>query len=284
MRTHQRTALLAICALLCACMSSREVQRRSNLMAYLYPDATAAPAPAPGTARLQLPLRIGIAFVPPEPTTRPHMQEVQDLFPPDAERRLVDIVRKSFEGRDWVSKIQMIPSEYLVRRGGFANLDQVARLMNVDVIALVSVDQLQTSDPRRTSFLYLSVLGAYVLPLDRNETRTLIDAAVFYVPTRTFLLRAPGVSSVTGSSTAMDVEASLRERSYRGFEMAMSELARNLNSEVDSFKQSIASNARADVDIVTAEGKSVRQGGDFGSTEALVAAAIAIAVALRRRR
>ena len=63
--------------------------------------------------------------------------------------------------------------------------------LDVDVVALVSVDQLQSSDPGRLSFLYLSVIGAYTLPLDRNDTRTLIDAAVFHVPSRALLLRAP---------------------------------------------------------------------------------------------
>src|SRR5206468_4077135 len=114
-------------------------------------------------------------------------------------------------------------------------------------------------------------IGAYLLPLDLNETRTLIDAAVFHVPSRTFLLRAPGISSITGSSTAMDVEAKLDERSLVGFEFAMKDLAKNLNHEVDSFKASIASGERKDVDIVTKEGKSVRGGGAFAWWDVLLA-------------
>lgn len=276
----KRLILLFTVALLAGCSYSRQVQRRSSLMSYLYPSATAAPEPAPGGARLQLPLRIGIAFVPPDSPSG-HPSNVRALFPPDAEKRLVDIVRKSFEGRDWVGKIQMIPSDYLVRQGGFENLEQVARLMNADVIALVSVDQLQVSDPRRVSFLYLSIIGAYLLPLDHNETRTLIDAAVFHVPTRTFLLRAPGVSSITGSSTAMDIDVALRERSARGFQMAMSDLAKNLDSEVGSFKESIKTGARPDVDLYTAEGQSVRQGGDFGALEVLLGAVLLLALAAK---
>src|SRR5207244_6851645 len=123
-----------------------------------------------------------------------------------------------FMGRDWVSDVMIIPSSYLTPRGGYENLDQIARLMNVDVIALTSVDQLQVSNPRRASFLYVSVIGAYVLPLDRNETRTMIDAAVFHVPSRTFLLRAPGISSITGSSTARDIEGTLDERSLQALQ------------------------------------------------------------------
>ena len=250
--------LLALCAV--GCSYHRQVQRRSSLMAYLYPDRMEAPRPNPNV-RLQLPLRIGIAFVPPE---------LRTPFPPDAESRLLSIVKKSFEGRDWVSEIVMIPSPYLAQHGGFENLDQVAHLMNVDVVALASLDQLQVSNPRRASILYVSVIGAYLLPLDRNETRTLIDTAVFHVPSRTFLLRAPGISSITGSSTAVDIDAKLDERSLKGFELAMKDLSKNLNGEVDRFKASVASGERKDVDIVTAEGKSVRGGGAFGWRELLI--------------
>jgi len=277
-------ALLAIALFCSACSFSRQLHRKSNLMSYLYPDASAPPDPRPGGAQLQLPLRIGIAFVPGDTAPGNPYGPIQTLLPPDGEKRLLDIVRKSFQGRDWISHIVMIPSSYLTARGGFDNLEQVAQLMNVDVIALVSLDQMQSSDPRRTSFLYVSIIGAYLLPLDRNETRTLIDAAVFHVPTRTFLLRAPGTSNITGSSTAMDVEAKLRERSLKGFERAMADLSKNLNGEIDAFKVSVASGERKDVDIVSTQGVSFRQGGATGLAElALLMTAGLIALTRRKR-
>src|SRR5437763_368932 len=262
-------SLLVLCAL-SACSTSRHVERRSSLMSYL--DRMEAPRPNPDV-RLQLPLRVGVAFVPPEPVHGRFGSEVQTVYPPDAETRLLMILKKAFMGRDWVSDIMVIPSSYLTPRGGYENLDQIARLMNVDVIALASVDQLQVSNPRRASFLYVSVIGAYVLPLDRNETRTMIDAAVFHVPSRALLLHAPGISRVTGSSTAMDVQAKLDERSLKGFEFAMQDLAKNLNREVDTFKASVASGERKDVDIVTAQGKSVRGGGAFAWWDVVLAVA-----------
>jgi len=264
-------ASVLVLAVLGACSSSRHVQRRSSLLSYL--NQMEAPRANPNV-RLQLPLRIGIAFVPPETSTGRWMADFRTVFPPDAESRLLSIVKKAFIGRDWVSEIVVIPSAYLTPHGGFENLDQVAHLMNVDVVALASLDQLQVSNPRRASFLYVSVIGAYLLPLDRNETRTMIDTAVFHVPSRTFLLRAPGVSSITGSSTAMDIGAKLDERSLKGFELAMQDVARNLNGEVDQFKASVASGERKDVDIVTSEGKSVRGGGAFGWWEAIAAIAM----------
>jgi len=267
------TSLLVL-LVLGGCSYSRQVQRRSSLVSYLYPEHRDVPPPNPDV-RLQLPLRIGIGFIPPDAINRA-------LFPPDAETRLLGVVKKSFQGRDWVGSIVDIPSGYLEPRGGFDNLDQVARLFNVDVIALVSVDQLQVSNPRRASILYVSIIGAYLLPLDKNQTRTLIDAAVFHVPTRTLLLRAPGVSSITGSSTAMDIGARLDERSLKGFQFAMTDLAKNLDAEVGQFKASVASGERKDVDIVTAEGKSVRGGGAFGWWDAAIAIFI-LALVMRKR-
>ena len=266
---------------LAGCVTASRVERRSNLMSYLYPDASGPQTPNPAGARLQLPLRIGLAFVPPDRGQSRYAGDFRSTFPAATETRLLNIVKRNFQGRDWVSDIVVIPSAYLVSRGGFSNLDQVARLMNVDVVALASIDQLQVSNPRRASFLYLSIIGAYVLPLDKNETRTMIDVTAFHVPSRTFLLRAPGTNVITGTSSAMDVEAKLEERSVKSFEMAMADLSKNLSVEVDQFKAAVASGQVKNVDIVTKEGKSVRGGGSFGWLGACVAL-LALALVMRK--
>src|SRR6266850_2281801 len=92
-----------------ACSYQRHVERRSSLVAYL--DRMEASRVNPDV-RLQLPLRVGIAFVPPEPVRGRYSGEIQTLFPPDAETRLLTIVKKAFMGRDWVSDIMVIPSSY----------------------------------------------------------------------------------------------------------------------------------------------------------------------------
>jgi rhombotail lipoprotein len=255
--------LIMLVVIVAGCSSSQQRRRSSNLMSYLYPNATNAPSPNPSGAQLQLPLKIGIAFIPADHSMGSPLESAE------AEKRLLDIVKKSFEGRDWVREIAVIPSQYLRSGGGFENLDQVSRLMGTDVVALVSVDQLQNSNPGKLSFLYLSIVGAYVLPLDSNETRTLIDAAVFHVPSRTFLLRAPGTSQVEGHSTAVEVSERLRETSQLGFQRAMNDLAKNLDAEVGNFKQSIVEGARTDVVVTNQQGESIRQRGSFGFLEAL---------------
>ncbi|HEU5163125.1 MAG TPA: rhombotarget lipoprotein, partial [Thermoanaerobaculia bacterium] len=203
-----RLLILLVVALpvLSGCSHSRSIQRRSDLMSYLYPAAQEAPTPNPGGVVLQLPLKLGIAFVPGGSTQAgcarcPQRRPV----PAASEKELLDIVRKAFAGRDWISQTVIIPSAYLRPEGGFENLRQAARMHGVDVVALVSVDQVQSSYPEKVSFLYLSVIGAYVLPLDQHDTQTLIDAAAFHVPSGTFLLRAPGVSTVKGRASMVDL-------------------------------------------------------------------------------
>jgi rhombotail lipoprotein len=271
------TALFGL-VLLLGCSFARQVHRRSNLMSYLYPRATEAPQPSAQGARLRLPLRVGIAFVPSQ-AAYDRFGGMDATLPGTVEKSLLNVVRDSFKSRDWVKEVVVIPSTYLTPGGGFANLDQVSQMFGVDVIALVSIDQFQSSDPYPVSFLYLSIVGAYVLPLDHNDTRTLIDAAVFYVPARRFLLRAPGQSRITGHSTAVDVSDSMRERSVKGLSMAMTDLSVNLSSEVDRFKQDIISGERNDVDVINKQGASIRTSGSIGWLWAL---SLLLIVAARR--
>ena len=282
-----RLLLAALLALLTAlgCNAPQTHVRRSSLMDYLYPKEKAAPLPNPAGARLKLPLRLGIAFVPGGGAS----WRVQNLMAPGQEKQLLDVVKQSFKDRPWISEIKLIPSAYLRAGGGFDNMDQAARMYGVDVMALVSVDQIQNTDPRWYSFTYLSIVGAYVLPGDANDTNTLIDAAVYDVASHTFLLRAPGQSRVKGSSTWAYREKQLREHSAKGLELAMADLAKNLDAEVGTFKAEVARGERKDVDVVDRQGVSLRQsggrnfGGGFGWAEAL-GALLLLGAALRMRR
>ncbi len=277
----------AVLALLACqgCNTPQTTARRSSLMDYLYPKQQSAPAPNPAGARLKLPLRVGIAFVPGGTSS----WRVQNLMAPGQEKVLLEVVKQSFKDKPWVSEIKLVPSTYLRAGGGFENMDQVARMYGSDVMALVSVDQIQYTDPKWYSFTYLSIVGAYVLPGDTNDTRTLIDAAVYDVASHTFLLRAPGQSQLKGSSTWAYREVKLREHSAKGLELAMTDLAKNLDAEVASFKAEIARGERKDVDVVDRQGVSLRQsggrnfGGGFSWIEALGTLLI-LGIALRLRR
>ena len=278
-------ALVLLALTACAGPRTTYTTHRSGLMEYLYPKRQEAPVPNPAGARLQLPLRLGVAFAP--AGTGGWRTAV---VPATTERPLLEIIRNAFKDKPWVQEIKLIPATYLAPGGGFDNLDQVCRLYGVNVVALVSVDQIQYTDPKWYSFAYLSIIGAYILPGDANDTRTLIDAAVFDVPSRTFLLRAPGQSVMKGSATFVNRERSLREASAKGLDLAMQDLARNLETEVGAFKAEVAAGDRKGVDVVDAKGQSLRStgghnwGGAFGAAEALAGLALAALGLCRRRR
>ena len=270
----KKLILLLVLGLCTSCVTQTEIRRRSDLMSYLYPDASSAPRP--GKATMALPLRLGIAFVPSAVGhPRSYYPSLPDsgyetpVVPRQEEAALLNVVRKTFEGRDWVQSITVIPSSYLTPRGGFDNLDQVARMYGVDVIALASIDQIQYVS--QSQIAYLSIVGSYFLPLERNETKTLIDVAVFHVPSRTFLLRAPGASSMKGHSNAVDEPKVLRDRSIQGLRIATKDLSTNLDTEVASFKESIVAGGRQDVQIINQKGENIRTSGSFRWFEALVA-------------
>ena len=134
------------------------------------------------------------------------------------------------------------------------DLDQVARSFGVDVVALVSVDQMQFSSPRWYAWTYWTLVGAYMVKGDKNDTTTLVDAAVYHVPSRTFLFRAGGVGTAKGSSTWSNREEAFRQQSRESLALAMAELSKSLDQGVTTFKQDLLKGARKGVLLLDKEG------------------------------
>lgn len=276
-----------------ACQSPESVQRRSNLMDYVYPNAAQAPRLNPQEAKLQLPVRVGLAFVP--ANWRGLCDEPP--VPLEAERPLLEIVQKAFQGKWWVKELVVLPSTYLTPEGGFPNLQEVARQHEVEVIALVSAQQVQYTEQKWWASLfnnaytlqYLSVLGNVVLKGEKNDTRTLLEAAVFQPSTRVLLLRASGQSLVRGDSSLSLHRRILRAHARQGLELAMSDLAANFDKEVLNFKNAVAEGRTKRVDLIDTEGRSLRRsgggnwGGAFGWIEAAAALGLLAWTWARRR-
>ena len=122
---------------------------------------------------------------------------------------------------------------------GFQTMEQVARLYDLDVMALVSYDQVAHTAERSSSFLYWTIVGAYVIEGNKNDVNTFVDTAVFDVPTRKLLFRAPGVSEIKSTSTLVGVESDMRAGQQKGFDEAMADMTVNLDKELDAFKDRI---------------------------------------------
>jgi rhombotail lipoprotein len=216
------------------------IRQAGSIVDYLYPDAKEAPALQPTVTRLRLPVRVGIAFVPGGGRTG-------GLVEP-AQRQLLERVKGAFTQYDYIGSIEVIPGTYLRARGGFDNLDQVARMFNVDVIALVSYDQVRFNDTSRLAVLYWTVVGAYVIKGDRYDVQTMVDAAVFDVRSRKLLFRAPGTSQVKGSSTMVGYGEKIRGAQADGFAQAVDQLIPNLQAELANFKERVKSDAGIQVE------------------------------------
>jgi rhombotail lipoprotein len=232
----------AVCAALLAGCSSmwsgaRGSDRSSSVVAFLYPGET-NPLPSTDVPVLRLPLRVGVAFVPP-PAAKPGHWPPPGGIVEASKAALMERVAREFRGKDFIGSIELIPTTYLRPGGGFANLDQLAALMGIEVIALIAYDQTQFTDDNLLSLAYWTVVGAYVVEGNRNDTHTLMEAAVFDIRSRHLLFRAPGVSRITESATLVGLNERLREAGGRGFDAATDDLVRNLQIQLDGFRERV---------------------------------------------
>jgi len=204
----------------------------SSLVDYLYPDGGEPPPYDERVPTLKVPLRVGLAFVP--------SRGGQDDNVPEAfKARLLERVRAGFVAEEYISDIVVVTDTYLRGRRGFTGLEQVARLYALDVIALISYDQVAMVDDRTSSLLYWTIVGAYLIEGSKNDVSTFVDTAVFDVNTRKLLLRAPGINELSTTSTLVRNPERLREARQASFDAAMTDMNSNLASELKRFEARI---------------------------------------------
>ncbi len=223
-------ALLGLLLLTTACAGSSRHQS-SSVVHYLYPEGRHVEEPG-GIPRLSLPLDVGVAFV-------PHTRGTNGNFTERDKTKLLMQVSEQFRQRDFVGTIEVIPSDYLTSGGGFTNLDQIRSMYGIDVMVLVSYDQTQFTDNGFASLTYWTLIGAYIVPGEKNDTHTMMDAAVYDIASRKLLLRAPGVSHIRGKATPVNLSEELREDSLDGFKDASVDMIANLDRELETFKQRV---------------------------------------------
>jgi rhombotail lipoprotein len=230
--------LCAALAMLGGCCLPDSSSRRqsSSLVSFLYPRGMEQPD-RPAIPILSLPLHVGVAWVPEQgdsPTHRPggQLTESQKI-------ELLHKVVPQFKSYEFVKSIEVIPSTYLTPGGGFANLDQIRAIHGVDVMALVSYDQVQFTDEGLLSLAYWTVVGAYVVQGERNDTQTMVDTAVYDIASRKLLFRAPGTSRIKASSTPINQTEELRRDARRGFDQATTNMVANLQDQLASFRERV---------------------------------------------
>jgi rhombotail lipoprotein len=202
----------------------------SSLVEYLYPDGERPPPQSAEIPTLRVPLRVGVAFVPGDRGRG---------IPEATQMELLGKVKAAFEKESFIKEIVIIPDNYLRGGRGFDTLAQVSRLFDVEVMALVSYDQVTSLADNKASVFYWTIVGAYVIPGSDNSVQTFVDTAVFDMPTRKLLFRAPGISRVASSSTLVNASAELEKNEASGFQSAVDDMNRNLAAELTRFQERI---------------------------------------------
>lgn len=213
----------------------------SSVIDFLYPKGQPATPLQETIPNLQLPLRVGIAFVPSKSSGRDGFHQID-------EAALLEKVKQNFIGYDYIERIEVIPSQYLKQAKGFGSLDQISRLYGIDVMALVSYDQVNQSQENSAALSYLTIVGMYVIPGNSNSVQTFVDTAVFDVRSRALLFRAPGTSAVEGKTTAVNVTKNFKLQSKQGFDEAFIDMNTNLKQQMMGFKERVKTEKIAKVE------------------------------------
>ncbi len=241
-----KMVLLGLIALLTGCMATTTAKyQNSSVVDYLYPDAAHQKINSEVPV-LALPLKVGIAFT-------PDSHRRADSLTEPRKRELMERISKQFESIDFVKRIEIIPSGYLRPQGSFDNLDQLKRMFDIDLIALVSYDQTRFTDEGMASLAYWTIVGAYIVPAEKNATHTLMDAVVYDINSHKMLFRAPGTSTVKSNATLVNLSEQTRKDSDEGFTVASDDLVKNLKLQLSAFKERVKESP-ADYQVIKREG------------------------------
>ena len=231
--------------------STGSTKHTTSTVDFLYPE-TSNPMVTPDIPVMNLPLRVAIAFVPGEGggTYGRHFLDIdarnkwQTGFVLAEKQKvgLMQEVANHFKQYPFIKDIQIIPSADLSPGGSFTNLDRLRAMYGVDVIALLSYDQAQFTDEGVASITYWTLIGAYIIPGEKNDTHTMLDAVVYDIKSRKMLFRAPGTSHTTGTATPVNLAEQLRADSNRGFEEAARNMIVNLDEQLALFKEKVKEN------------------------------------------
>ena len=225
----------------CAAQSS---MRKASVVDFLFPNKC-DPIEVAGPTVMELPLRVGIVFVPETAAKPGDYSEFRWAAPsisPFTEKdklSLMDQIGRRFKQYPFVKSVEIIPSQYLVPGGSFDNLDQIRTMFGTDVIVLLSYDQVQSTGEGAATFTYWTIVGAYVVEGERNTTKTMLDAVVYHLPNRKLLFRAPGFSEVRAGATPISLSEQLRLDSIKGFQLAATNLVTSLQEQLVVFKDRV---------------------------------------------
>jgi len=222
--------ILMVISLSSCSMFGHEKVRHSkttSLVNFLYPsgkipDDLSSPV-------LRLPLRVGLAYIP-ENTINSHIE-------PAIKLELLNTIKRQFEGLRYIQNIQIIPQMYLGQGQGQNQLLQIQQLYQLDVIALVSYDQIVNRKENLLAITYLTIVGNYIFPGSHFNVSTLLDMALIDLKTKRLLFRAAGSHGSKGATAEAYTRHQYDRHQNDDFSVAMDMLKINLSYELQAFEQ-----------------------------------------------
>ncbi len=219
--------------------------RTTSLVNFLYPDGEIPKDLKSPT--LQLPLRVGLAYVP-ESNSRGGID-------PRLKLELLGAVKHQFENLRYVQSIEIIPDNYFSNSNSQDQLNQIRQLYQLDVIALVSYDQIVNRKENLLALTYLTIVGNYIFPGSHFNVSTLIDMALIDLDSKRLLFRAAGTHGSKGVSAEAYTRHRYDKHQNNNFSAAMSKLKINLSHELQNFESRLrAKDPNDDIKVVAKKG------------------------------
>lgn len=216
---------------------STQQRSQSSIVEFLYPNSRGNIRIQPKVPNLNIPLQVGIAFVPEACGTYRRHDLNEEL-----KTSLLKRVSSQFENKEFIETVKVIPGTYLRRKGSFNNLRDIKRQFNVDIMVLLSYDQVQYTERKGLSLIYhWTVIGQYIFKGDKNDTITLLNSAVYDIESEELLFSSSGDSKVKSSTASAFISEELRLNSQKGFDLGIDNLIEKIDKDLSRFKQQIKS-------------------------------------------
>lgn len=241
--------IVIVCSLTvsgCSIFGQQKVRhnKSTSLVEYLYPsghipDNQEKPI-------LNLPLRVGLAFIP--------EQNQRNTISAASKLELLNEVKNTFSQLEYVASIEVIPETYLRNHSNANHFKQLGQLYQLDVMALVSYDQIINRKENILALTYLTIVGTYIFPGSHFDISTLLDLAVIDVNSKRLLLRAAGTHASKGTVAEAYTAHQYDQHQIRNFKNAMQEMTDNLVIEVAHFEQRLRENRPEDIKVKAKKG------------------------------
>ncbi len=178
---------------------ARETHRERSTLADFLSNGQASPA-SDARVDLELPIRIGLAFLPPA-------GNVSEAVP-TAEQRTATLMgaRAAMMSLPYVSEVCIVPDYYLEpgAAGGFEKLRELSRRFDLDLLAVLSSDQASYETRNLHSLGLITVIGAGLWEGDVDEAVTVIELAIVEPESPTVIMRvASAAASASGDTTSL---------------------------------------------------------------------------------